>query len=374
MTKCYICEKEINKDNETEEHVLLNAIGGILKSKTLICKKCNSKLGDEIDSELARQLNYLSNLLNIKRDRKPVPNLDAKANSTGEPILLQPGGKPIMKRPIKYENINEKNQIKISIKAPTVNQAKKMLTGLKRKYNQIDVDKALSEANIEQRYLNETYKIPIVIESDKLFRSICKMAINLYMLKCGTKKYIQNLIPYILGKEDSNCVQYYYKNSDIILKKENEMLHSIIIKGIKNDKLLLAYIELFNCYKFVVKLNDYYDGDDINITYYFDVLQRKEINKHNTFFVSKNEILRLVKDSKIPTNQIIAEIQNVLNFAYKKQEDEYILNALEKARKNSFDKHSEDQVYTDEMGNEFIDELMKQITPWLAHKIKHNKN
>jgi len=121
-------------------------------------------------------------------------------------------------------------------------------------------------------------------------------------------------------------------------------------------------------------LNDYYDGDDIDITYYFDVLQRKEINKHNNFFVSKNEMLRLVNDFKIPTNQIIAEIQKVLNFAYKKQEDEYILNALEKARKNSFDKYSKDQVYTDEMGNEFIDELMKQITPWLAQKIKHNKN
>jgi len=132
MSECYICEREITNDNETEEHIILNAIGGTLKSKTLICKQCNSELGDEIDSDLAKQLNYLSNLLNIKRDRKTAPNLDANAHSTGEPILLQPGGKPIMKRPIKYEN----NQIKISIKAPTVNQAKKMLTGLKRKYNQ----------------------------------------------------------------------------------------------------------------------------------------------------------------------------------------------------------------------------------------------
>ncbi|WP_411835373.1 HNH endonuclease, partial [Paenibacillus barengoltzii] len=30
---CYVCKIELTKDNETEEHILLNSIGGRLKSK-----------------------------------------------------------------------------------------------------------------------------------------------------------------------------------------------------------------------------------------------------------------------------------------------------------------------------------------------------
>lgn len=67
--KCYVCDKEITSENETEEHILLNAIGGKLKSKKLICKGCNSDLGNKIDNSLARQLNPIANLLDIKRDR-----------------------------------------------------------------------------------------------------------------------------------------------------------------------------------------------------------------------------------------------------------------------------------------------------------------
>ncbi len=374
MGKCYLCENEITKENETEEHIILNAIGGTLKSKNLICKQCNSKLGNDIDSILADQLNYLSNLLNIKRDRYQVPNLEAKSTSTGENILLKPGGKPIMKFPIKYEYTDENNQKRISVKSPNIKQARKMLTGLKRRCNQIDIEKTLSEAKLEQRFLNENYKISIAIEGNKLFPSICKMGINLYMLNGGSREFIKHLIPYILGKENLDCVQFYYHDMDVILKNEDEVLHSIIIKSDTTQRLLLAYIELFNCYKFVVLLNENYSGSDFSASYYFDVIERREVKKHNNFSTSKSEILSLVKSYTLPINEIITEIQKILNLAYKKQENDFILSALEKAKKNSFDKYSEDQVYTEEMGEEFVNELMKKLTPWLADKISRSKN
>lgn len=372
MARCYICEKEITNENETNEHIILNAIGGTLKPKTLICKKCNSEFGQNIDCELAKQLHYICNLLNIKRDNKLVPNLEVSSITSGEKILLQPGGKPILKTPIKNEEITN-NKVKLSIKAPDIKQAKKILNGLKRKHNEINIDTALSEAEIEERYLNETYKISIAVGGHNTFRSICKMAINLYMFKDGLRIYIENLIPYIVGNENSNCVQYYYNSKQVIPKNDDEILHSIIIKGIHNERLLAAYVELFNSYKFVVLLNDNYDGNDVEMTYYFDVIQRKEIVKHNNFNISRNEITELIKSCEIPTDKILYEINKILYIAYKKQENDYILNALENARKNSFDKYSEDLAYTDEMGKEFVDEFMKQITPWLANQISQNR-
>lgn len=75
---CYVCDVELIKENETEEHIILNAIGGKLKSKKLICKVCNSNFGGRIDDSLAKQLNPIANLLNIKRERGKPQNETVK--------------------------------------------------------------------------------------------------------------------------------------------------------------------------------------------------------------------------------------------------------------------------------------------------------
>ncbi|MBA9077080.1 HNH endonuclease [Rufibacter quisquiliarum] len=80
--KCYVCSIEITSETETEEHIIINAAGGRLKSKDLICKDCNSTFGGKIDSLLADQLNNLSNMLMVKRHRgNPQPILgELKSN------------------------------------------------------------------------------------------------------------------------------------------------------------------------------------------------------------------------------------------------------------------------------------------------------
>lgn len=69
MANCYMCGVELDDNKRTEEHIILNAIGGMLKSKNLICKQCNSTFGDEIDSRLAKQLQPFSVLMNVERDK-----------------------------------------------------------------------------------------------------------------------------------------------------------------------------------------------------------------------------------------------------------------------------------------------------------------
>ncbi len=68
MAICYIGENEITKENKYNEHIILNAIGGNLKSEDLICSNCSPDF-DSIDTELAKQLNLITCHLNVKRDR-----------------------------------------------------------------------------------------------------------------------------------------------------------------------------------------------------------------------------------------------------------------------------------------------------------------
>lgn len=371
MANCYICGEEISFENETEEHILLNAIGGILKTKTLICKKCNSEFGQEIDAELSKQLNFVSNMLNIKRDRGEPQNLEVKSKKSGEQILIQPGGKPVMRIPKINKEIDKNNGITFSIVTPNITIARKTLKGLKRTYKQIDVEDILSKAKKERKYLSEKYEVNIVIGGEKAFRSICKTAINFYMLNGGSKKYIEHLISYIRGEGNSNCVQYFYNNSDIIPKNSDEVLHSIVIKGNSNEKLLLAYIELFNCYKFIILLNDEYDGNNIDITYHFNVLQRSEVNKSSSLNISRSEILGLLQSSQLPLKEIERETSKLLSLAYKKQNSEHINSLLQVGLDNSLKKYPEGEIITEDMINELVNETMKQVTPWIINKLKN---
>jgi hypothetical protein len=83
----------INDTNRSKEHKFLNSIGGMYKPSEF-CLKCNSKLGYGPDGELARQLEFLSAYLQIKRDKGSIPIIKGghtqdgtKLHQMAEPML-----------------------------------------------------------------------------------------------------------------------------------------------------------------------------------------------------------------------------------------------------------------------------------------------
>ncbi|UKI41461.1 MAG: HNH endonuclease [Candidatus Melainabacteria bacterium] len=66
MKKCLFCGNEF--EELSKEHIIPNAICGRIKSRNLICKDCNSSLGDEIDNGFNGVYNQVINLFGIKRE------------------------------------------------------------------------------------------------------------------------------------------------------------------------------------------------------------------------------------------------------------------------------------------------------------------
>lgn len=80
MTNCYLCGQTLTDCNSSEEHIIPNAIGGKLKAK-ILCKDCNSKFGNTIDSKLAESLLSFSNWLNVDRTRGQTPDLNCTVDN-----------------------------------------------------------------------------------------------------------------------------------------------------------------------------------------------------------------------------------------------------------------------------------------------------
>ena len=374
MTRCYICEDVITKKNRTLEHIILNSIGGNLKSKKLICKRCNSGFGNQLDSELSRQLNHIANLLNIERNRGNPQPIIGKNESNNEKWLLKSGGKPYKGKPDFKEVIDEKGQKIISVQARCTKEAKKMIKGLAKKYPQIDEDKVMQNAINSSEYLENKIHFTSSIGGQKSFRSICKTAVNYYIYNGGSKKLIFHLIPFIRDGIDKNIVWFFYNGIEIIEKESDQVIHSIILIGDPKEKILYAYVEFFNTFKFIVLLNDNYNEEVINKIYIYDVLKCAEISKEVHIKLKKENIINILNKKPRPEANLKKHYNKILQIIMKKMNNDHINEMIVKTFNNSLMKHPEGIPINEKMADELTNEFMKEITPWLIHIFKKGNN
>jgi hypothetical protein len=52
MATCYTCRGQVNRKNQSWEHIIPSALGGSLRSRRILCKSCNEKAGASIDQAL----------------------------------------------------------------------------------------------------------------------------------------------------------------------------------------------------------------------------------------------------------------------------------------------------------------------------------
>ena len=71
MSNCYLCDRAFNGQNVVDhgEHIIQNAIGGLLIVFGILCKECGNKLGSSVDDGLGKALRALCLVFDIRRDR-----------------------------------------------------------------------------------------------------------------------------------------------------------------------------------------------------------------------------------------------------------------------------------------------------------------
>lgn len=381
MANCYVCGEEITKDNRTKEHILLNAIGGRLKSRSLICITCNSTFGHDIDDALATQLNFLANQLNISRDDGNPPQPISAVSESGMKISVNPGGKPVVTKPEwNVKKIGE--QFHVNVKARTMKDARNALKAIKKELPQIDIDETLKQyVKNTSDYMDEKAIFEIQFGGEAAFRSVCKMATNFYMYKGGDRQRIQHLLPYIQNGTGLSPVWFYYNGQeDVISKEPKQVVHGLVVCGDSNQRMLWSYIELFNAFRFVVVLNDQYDGDDFCHSYVYDVLNVCEIPRRVQMQTDRSFILKCVQANpnddyyQKVINELVNELGKVIAISQEKQRTEHQENLIIDGIKNSLGKHPEGTIITPEMASEASDEIIKRILPFILHTMPKPEN
>nr|WP_319571728.1 HNH endonuclease [uncultured Draconibacterium sp.] len=375
MKKCYRCDTLLTEENSSDEHVIINACGGRLKSKRLLCQTCNSIFGDSFDNELAKITNDLSNLLLIKRHRGNPQPIKGKASKTGEEYFLEFGGNPKKVKPVINEKVDGKN-VELTISADNEKQFKEILKGLKRKYPELDIDAISESATRGKGYLDDTIHFQTQVGGKEVFKAITKTAINYFILNGGDSVYIKHLLPYLENKIDLDVVWMHYPKEYPYQYEEDEVTHILRLVGDSKERILYCYVELFNVQNYIVKLNENYCGPDMSCQYVFDILQLKEIQKDLTEQFTRDTLLDLFinKDGK-PFEVVQKRYSRVLRIADSRQISKHQSELISNGVNNSLGKKGDGELITKEMIDETVNEIMKEMTPFLLHRLNmNNKN
>jgi hypothetical protein len=279
---CYNCGIQIEEHNKSEEHVINNSLGGHLTSTNLICDACNNFFGHSLDVEVDAQIGMFSDLLGIKRHRE---NKD---------------------RRVRIEMISEKGEVKVVGRKMRPLHELSIDTGTKRiklfeaegKYERLKLAKKselTKKFKVEDReYIQEPDKTKWHVKNSKsdtrgnigfggydYFRGIARICLNFYLSKGHSINYAARALDFVKGKiEHNDLVFYYYPTTyDVHQLDKEEVSHILHLRGDTRKKLLYTYIELFNFQNVLVIFDKDYEGNEINDTYVYDLVNGIEVNK-----------------------------------------------------------------------------------------------
>lgn len=367
MSECYICGNKLSQNNKSIEHIFPNCLGGKLKSRSLLCSICNSHFGSEIDSHLCEEMRVISNLLNIKRERK-TPRSIQGLGSDGHQYTIKPGLRihrtiPVEPTPNGYDII-----------AKNRHQFNKILKNIKNKHPNIDEEEILKNAK-EVDYFLDNIKVDFVVEDDeKTLRAICKIAVNFYLFNNGDIKYVKHLIPYLKGETDIECVWFYSADKNEIYDSgvSPEILHSVVLIGDDKEKILYAYIELFSTFKFIVKLNDDYDGLKITESYFFNVISHKTIEPVLKESKTKEDLTQISKDP-LNFNNLRHDLNTLIRFIQIQHYRDVIAEMVSKVFTDWVSKH-QGKIITDSEIAELINGFEKELKIVIPRIHKNSNN
>lgn len=339
VKKCLFCGRDF--EELSKEHIIPNAICGRIKSKNLICKDCNSTLGQEIDNGLDGVYSQIINMFNIKRERGESEPVVVTSVDDGKKYKYFSNGDYELAESYVKIDFNENNQLTIAIEGP-VN--KKKLKGDIGKFFRLNEDKLKENGyNLKKviKYVQgEIDKNWIQISNNKI-----QFKPNLIKFECafGGKKIALVILKilYLFLKNENSAIEFNENDIINILKNksdkvwdfchfysletplfdevENEISHQIFIRGDKSNRQIIGYIKLFSITPYVCVLDNNYDGEDFSYSYGYNLLAQQEFIPTCHELTETNnldQLLNYAKNFEIASNNIRQDLGRIMELYY----------------------------------------------------------
>ena len=367
--RCALCNVEITGENDSQEHIILNAIGGIRKVPQVFCVSCNSGAGAKWDAEAARQLQFLSVHLGVVRDRG-IGRAVEVVTASGRRARKQPDGR--LSFPRSKPSITPKGEgVEIRIQATTRAEAEKTLRGLKRKYPKLDVEAALAGVDENDAYLSEPVKAEFNFGGTLSGRSVVKSALTLAVSEGIDARICDLALRYLQNENGDPPFGYYYRRDLVTNRPQDRIFHCVAIKGDPVTRKLNGYVELFSIYRMVIGLSDRYAGPAIAASYSIDPTVGDVLNLNVDLTFTDDELRSALANEEDYSPRLHEACDTVMGIAQHLSFERELQRASARAYKGAIATLglTPGQEMTTEIAQALSREITKRMVPFLHHHI-----
>ena len=241
--KCVYCKKVI--ETRSKEHIIQNALGGLYESEDICCDKCNNYVSKHIDAPFTKTFNPIIS---------QIKNFTKTNNTNSHPLCI---GKAIYNGEI-YD---------VKIKNGKVVSCPKLSKKMKCDASKLSFEILEYDFQIE----NSSFKSGI---SKIAFNFALEKGINFEVLSKGVEvKENDGEVEEILFKFPViPFVALNPMDKYIELETQMELYHNLIL--FSQNNMLWCYVDLFNTFQYYVLLSDEWDGEEVVLETYLQLLQK----------------------------------------------------------------------------------------------------
>ena len=288
--QCIYCGITFTEENNSDEHLISEGIGGKLSRKYLLCKECNNKTLSGFDKAIQEHLSLFLNLKRIKGKRGKEVSVEG-GSKLGK--LIFKDGIPIV-LPSVIDNADG-SKIILGDKKYTED----ILNGFKKKYPNLKVkerkDETLSMISlklIDQKVWKGIGKILYLFahffdedytpktEFFKDFLSQSEEAVPFICPLGWASREIENLL-----------------NLQEEFKKSRNDCHLVILDYRNEENCIIGYVNFFGI-GYIGIIDDNYEGDSKVLGYYVNVKSKddKEFSSLNKLNITRKSLIKLTSN------------------------------------------------------------------------------
>lgn len=302
---CIICGRLFREAQAAEEHIIPNALGGLLATKKATCSDCNSESGHTEDSALVALFGPLLSAFDVVRDRGEPRVVRFKDRKSGLEFFLKPGRQPEKSPNFRVES-TETGGLRFQVSAPTEAEARAIL----KQYTKQDTSKLELTPDIRttEQY---TWRFQTILHDPILLRGIARIAIYFARhlgLQIGRDS---PAVQYLAGRRESLGVVAPARGEvvEVHASAERALTHGIFLRCFPTDNQCYAYVVLFEYLEFVVWLGPVAEsvpptGHQVNL------VSGRKVFPELTWLASPVVMRKWLRSPRINPDRVIARFQS----------------------------------------------------------------
>tara|TARA_R110001592_G_scaffold363233_2_gene681946 strand:+ start:6707 stop:7492 length:786 start_codon:yes stop_codon:yes gene_type:complete len=254
-------------------------------------------------------------------------------------------------------------------------ELRKMLSGVAKKYPQLDFTKSLDQIKSQSSYCSDKLHFSFSFGGTKAGRSLVKSALAQIATLRTPIPECRYADEYLLSEDGNACFGFYYEKDLVKNRPEGIPFHCVHVEGKSDTNEILAYVEYFGLQRVVMLLSDNYEGDSFETTYALNPQDGTELELNISIDLTKQEIFEAYNYKKIPEGSVKNVLSKLIETRMKQQKEQHHNDVLEKSATYAFEncgaKYGE--IMTPAHRQKMIELMMEKLDPYLIHQIRGSR-